>query len=216
MTVVVFPGGDAPPPAVVAHLPEGATVIAADHGLDHATALGVEVHHVVGDMDSVDPDLLGTLPAGVAVDRHPTDKDATDLELALEVALAVDPESLLVVGGHGGRTDHFLANALLLADRRYAHVAVTWLAGHDVVHVVHDAVTVGGTPGSTVSLIPLTECAGVTTDGLAWRLDGVRLDPGTTRGVSNALVATEATVSVASGSLLVVRPGALDPPPDQE
>jgi thiamine pyrophosphokinase len=216
VTIIVFAGGDAPPPDVAGFLPVDALVIAADSGLDHAAALGIEVNHVVGDMDSVDAVLLGGLDADVRVDRHPKDKDATDLELAVEAALDHSPDTIVVVGGHGGRSDHFFANALLLASPRFASTEVRWFAGIDLVHVVHARTTITGDAGSTVSLIPLTDCTGVSTSGLAWQLDGADLPAGTTRGVSNELDATEATVSVASGSLLVVQPGALGAPPDQE
>lgn len=216
MTIVVFAGGDAPPIGVAELLPEGAFVIAADSGLDHAAALGVDVDHVVGDMDSVDEALLDGLDPGVRVDRHPTAKDATDLELAVHAALGHSPGELVVVGGHGGRSDHFFANALLLASTRFASTGITWFAGIDLVHIVHDEVTISGEIGGTVSLIPLTDCTGVSTDGLAWHLAAEALPAGTTRGVSNELDATEATVSVASGSLLVVQPGVLGPPIDQE
>ena len=56
--------------------------------------------------------------------RHPVAKDATDLELALDAALAMGPADVTVVGGHGGRLDHFLGNALLLAAERYAPLAI--------------------------------------------------------------------------------------------
>ena len=58
---------------------------------------------------------------GADVERHPADKDATDLELALRRARATrGAQRIVVVGGGGGRLDHFLANALLLARRRLA------------------------------------------------------------------------------------------------
>ncbi|NND85221.1 MAG: thiamine diphosphokinase [Acidimicrobiia bacterium] len=216
VTIVVFAGGGPPAAGVADLLPEGAHVIAADSGLDHATALGVEVDRVIGDMDSVDPTLLAGLPPEVRVDRHPAAKDATDLELAIDAALALRPDAIVIVGGHGGRSDHFLANAMLLAGPRLVGIEIRWLAGDDLVHVVDDTVALQGAPGSTVSLIPLTDCTGVTTDGLAWHLESATLPRGTTRGVSNEVVATEATVSVASGSLLVVQPGALGAPVGQE
>ena len=59
-------------------------VIAADSGMDHALALGVEVDLLVGDLDSVLPE---SIPLAKRVERHPWDKDVTDLELALLAAL---------------------------------------------------------------------------------------------------------------------------------
>ena len=216
MTTLVFAGGDAPAPGLADVLPPASKVIAADSGLDHASSLGVEVDRVIGDMDSVDGDLLDSLSDSVQVDRHPTAKDATDLELALEAALEGEPDELIVVGGHGGRSDHFLANALLLGSPRFAHLRIRWFAGTDLIEVVHHSAALRGAIGATVSLVPLSDCTGVTTTGLAWVLHDASLQAGTTRGVSNRFDATEATVTVASGSLLVIQPGVLGTPGGQE
>ncbi len=207
MTVVIFAGGDPPPDAVLRYLPDDGLVIAADSGLDHAHRLGVDVHHMVGDMDSVDVELLDGLAASVVIDRHPAAKDATDLELAVDVALRSHPDEIVIVGGHGGRNDHLIANALLLASPRLGHTLVRWLAGPDFIHIVHDSVAIHGEIGSTVSLIPASDTDGVTTAGLRWALMDDALRVGTTRGVSNELIAPTATVSLASGTLFVVQPG---------
>lgn len=209
MIVTIFAGGDPPPAAAADLVPAGSFVIAADSGLDHAHRLGVPVDHVVGDMDSVDQDLLAALPATVKIDRHPTGKDRTDLELAVDAALASRPTEMVIVGGHGGRNDHLLANALLLASPRLDHTLISWLAGSDLIHIVHDSVDIEGRPGSTVSLIPASDTTGVTTSGLRWELLDAALAAGTTRGVSNELLGTSAKVGLSSGTLFVVQPGVI-------
>ena len=209
MRVVIFAGGDAPPESIGRAIPLDGLVIAADSGLDHAHRLGIEVHHVVGDMDSVDPALLAGLPSTVTIDRHPVAKDATDLELAVDVAVAANPDEIVIVGGHGGRNDHLFANGLLLASPRFDHTLIRWFAGPDLINIVHDTVTVSGRPHSTVSLIPASDTTGVTTSGLRWELDEAALAAGTTRGVSNELVEEQATIRLATGTLFVVQPGVL-------
>ena len=91
-------------------------VVAADSGVAHALALGLAVDVAVGDFDSLDPRVLEAVEAaGTRVERHPAAKDATDLELAIDVAVGLGAARIVVLGGHGGRLDHFLANALVLA-----------------------------------------------------------------------------------------------------
>ena len=48
------------------------------------------------------------------IERHPAAKDATDLELALDAAIALEPSRILVIGSAGGRLDHLLGSILLL------------------------------------------------------------------------------------------------------
>ncbi len=205
MTVYVFAGGDAPGHVEV---PPDATVVAADGGARHALALGLRVDLAVGDFDSISADDLAALErAGTRIERHPIGKDKTDLELALDAALALGADRVVVVGGGGGRLDHLLGGLLLLASDVYAGIELDALVGPARVHVVRDARVLQGMPGETISLLALGGPAtGVTVQGLRYPLHGETLEPGSTLGVSNSFAATEARISLAAGVLLAVRP----------
>jgi thiamine pyrophosphokinase len=212
--VVVVTGGDRPDAALVESLDlpvDGRVVVAADSGVAHAVALGLTVDVAVGDFDSLDPVVLEAVEAaGARIERHPEEKDATDLELALDVALGLAPERIVVLGGHGGRLDHFLANVLALAAPSLAGVGVEALVGEAVVSVVRPGpgIRFGGRPGQLVTILPVHGPArGVCTEGLRYPLAAEDLDVGTSRGVSNELVADRAAVSLTGGVALVVRPG---------
>ena len=185
-------------PAVA--LPAGATVIAADAGAE----LGLPVDLAVGDFDSVSEESF----AGLAeIERHPAEKDATDLELALRAALRFEPERLLVVGSAGGRLDHLLGSLLLLADDAWAGVQVDAQLGDAAVHVVRGERELHGEVGELVSLFALHGAAhDVVTHGLVYPLRGETLEPGTSRGVSNVFAAPQARISVGSGVVLAIRP----------
>lgn len=206
--VVVVSGGGPPDPGALAGLPPVAVVIAADSGLAHAEHLGLAVDLVVGDLDSVAPDVLARAEAaGTEVDRHPAAKDATDLELALDRALATNPDRIVVVGDDGGRLDHLLAGVSLLASDRWASTRVEARLGAHRLTVVRGPTELHGAPGDIVTLLPQHGPAlGVTTDGLEYPLRGEDLPPGTTRGVSNVLLGTSAHVDLAGGVLVAIQP----------
>src|SRR5581483_3457101 len=209
---LVFAGGDAIPRTVGDLLDRDRFVIAADSGLDHAHSLGIHTDLLVGDLDSVDPDLLrAARDDGTQVEHHPVAKDATDLELALEAARARGAHRVTVVGGTGGRLDHLLANALLLAAPRFADLAIDALLPPARLTVVRGARTLTGRVGERCTLLPAGGPAdGVTTSGLRYPLRGEPPSPGTTRGVSNVFVEPTATVAVRAGVLLAVQPEALE------
>jgi thiamine pyrophosphokinase len=209
--VVVITGGDAIERAHLPELPAGVRVIAADSGVDHALQLGIPVDHVVGDFDSASAESLEkAAAAGATLDRHPAAKDHTDLELALDAALALHPRHVHVLGGHGGRLDHLLANVLLLSRPGYRDMTITAQMGAARVAVVRDAATLHGPVGDLVTLLPVHGSAlGVTTTGLLYPLHAEDLHPGTTRGVSNELVDVPATVTVTDGVLVAIQPGHL-------
>ena len=184
-------------------------MIAADGGLAHAHALGLDVQLAVGDFDSAPAAAVKAAEAnGTRVERHPAEKDATDLELALDAALALDPERIVVLAGVGKRLDHLLSALLLLGSSRYEDVELDAVVGPARVHVIRRQRTLEGEPGELVSLLALHGPAeGVHTEGLAYPLDGETLEPGSSRGVSNEFVATTARVAVGKGILLAMRPG---------
>lgn len=214
--VVVVAGGDPPDPSARAYVPRCAWVIAADSGVDHALALGLPVDHAVGDFDSVSPKGLQALAAaGTPIERHPAAKDATDVELALEIAALHRPLRLLLIGEAGGRLDHTLGILTLLAAPAYAGIEVTARLGTALVTVVRDRRSIHGSPGDLVSLIPvLGPGGGVTTAGLRWPLTDAVLEAGSSRGISNEFVGGTAYVRVVTGVLLAIQPEApREPPP---
>ncbi|MEZ5170690.1 MAG: thiamine diphosphokinase [Acidimicrobiia bacterium] len=189
-------------------LPAHDLVIAADSGLHLAHELGLAVDVAVGDFDSASPAAVASAErTGVVVERHPADKDRTDLELALDAAVGRGATHLVVVGIDGGRPDHELANLLLLGSHKYRSVAIETLSPSARAVVVTGSATLPGTVGDLVSLLPLGGGArGVRTSGLEFALAGDNLEPGTTRGVSNIIESAPATVSVTGGTLLAVLP----------
>lgn len=211
--MVVTAAGD-PDPALVADALGGrrpSRVVAADSGAEVAHDLGWHVDLVVGDLDSVGADALARVEAeGGRVERHPPAKDETDLDLALRAAGAQAPAGeVLVVGGGAGRLDHLLGVLLLLGHEAHAGLRLDAVLGGVRVTVVRaDRRRLHGRPGDLVSLFALHGPArGVTTEALLYPLSAATLEPGSTRGVSNELVAEEASVVVAEGVVLAVQPG---------
>ncbi|HMJ79354.1 MAG TPA: thiamine diphosphokinase [Iamia sp.] len=213
-TVLVVTGGDPPHAGLV--LPPADLVVAADSGADHAVALGLRVDVLVGDLDSIDPVTLAAVRAADGeVVRLPRDKDATDVELALDAAWGRGAEALVLVGGHGGRLDHALATMGALASVAAPGRRVEAWMGPAHVAVTVDEAPIAGRVGELVSLVPLGGAVdGVTTTGLRWPLAEAHLPFGSTWGVSNEVVVVDAGVAVTGGVLAVVRPHALAPEHD--
>lgn len=206
-TVIVLCGGpDRPSPAA---LPAASAVVAADGGVDLALELELPVDLAVGDFDSASEEALA---ASARIERHPTSKDAGDLELALDAAMRLRPERILVLGGGGGRLDHLLGVVLLLAAEAYATVRIDALIGAAAVHVVRNERRLPGEPGELLSLFAAHGPAfGVVTEGLAYPLRGETLEPGSSRGLSNVFAEPEARIALERGVILAVRPRAASP-----
>ena len=203
---LVFAAGDAPLARLLPGLLHGADlVVAADGGLAHVVACGLQADRIVGDLDSVDPELLERFP-GVAVERHPVAKDELDLELALQSAAELGAGSFRVLGAFGGRFDHSLA-ALLVGAR--------WAAdGHEISlhggsHEAHYCLPgrplrLRLEPGTTLSLMALREAAVLDSRGLLFALHDTALPWGSGLGMSNESVDPEVEVSCSSGQAALI------------
>ncbi|MCL4257731.1 MAG: thiamine diphosphokinase [Anaerolineales bacterium] len=204
MHALVFANGelDLPPGG----LPQADLRIAANGGSRHCRALGVYPDVVVGDLDSLEPELQAELKAhGTQLLAHPARKDETDFELALLHAQQVGASAVTVVGGLGRRWDHSLANLMLAADARFAALPITFLHGSQRLFPIRQHVQLDAPVGSRVSLIPLAgDVLGVTTQGLEYPLQAERIPFGSSRGISNVVAAAAASVSLERGLLLCV------------
>ena len=204
-TVLIFTGGDAPAQTLLEELPRPDLVVAADSGYDAAIDLGFAVDVLVGDLDSI---RASDIPDHVIVERHPANKDASDLELALELSIRDTPARIVVVAGSGGRMDHELGTALLLCSPRWMGVdELDWISARARSHVIHRRRLLHGDIGATLSLIAVGgDAGGVATSGLRWDLENETLSHGATRGVSNVMRSPVAEVQLESGCLLAIFP----------
>jgi thiamine pyrophosphokinase len=188
---------------------EDLIVIAADGGARHCLRLGITPDVVIGDFDSLDDDweLIMLEKAGAQFIRHPARKDYTDLELALRYANERGAQEILVLGALGSRWDQSLANLLLPAAGPLASANITLMDGLQEMRLVRPGreLEIHGSPGDTVSLIPLgIKTLGITTQGLEYPLDNESLEFGGTRGISNVLLGETASVTLREGLLLCV------------
>ena len=183
-------------------------VICADGGGDAALQAGLVPSILLGDMDSIAPASLDRLrAAGVRVVEHRPDKDKTDLELAMDTALAMGAARITIAGALGGiRLDHSLGNLLLLSRPDLRGVETRIVAGDTEALAVWAHAALQGRAGDYVSLFPLTDTVeGLRTEGLRYPLQDETLHRAYTRGVSNELVGDTASIALTGGCLLVIR-----------
>ncbi len=188
------------------YLDQATAVWAADGGSKHLFRLNHLPDRVVGDLDSLLPELQDWLAVGnVPFEQHPPEKDETDLELALLLAVEQGEPEIWLFGLLGGRLDQMLANIFLMSHPALLGTTVKLITPTEQAWLVRQQTEIVGQVGDLVSLIPLNGDAQVaSTTGLKWPLTAETLQFGQARGISNRLTAEKATVIVKSGLLLCV------------
>ncbi|MCK4571194.1 thiamine diphosphokinase [Candidatus Bipolaricaulota bacterium] len=181
-------------------------VVATDGALDHAIECDIEVHTLIGDLDSLsDPTKLEERFPNMEILRYPEDKDWTDLELAINWALEQAPASIAVFGAIGGRIDHTMANLALLEKGLHSGIPIQLISGNESVRLIQGSLPLENAgAGDRISLLPISLFATVSTQGLKYSLTSQKLFRGQGRGISNVVVSTPARVDVESGVVAVV------------
>jgi len=183
--------------------------IAADGGVRLARAARLPLQHVVGDGDSLSRrDQRWLLAKAIPVDWHPVEKDQTDLELAIDLALAQRPTTIEVVGAWGLRADHTLSNLFLLERPVAAGVnAVLWAGWERIRLLAAGKYLIEPTfIGQRVSLIPLSRrVEGVCTRGLKYALREESLQRQQGRGVSNEVIFPHPMLEFTRGTLALLQ-----------
>lgn len=181
-------------------------VICADGGARHARILGLNPEMIVGDMDSIDPEIERHFRQGsVRFLYHPAMKDETDAELALFQAFELAPDRIWIFGGIGLRLDHTLANLSLLLQGLGRGIPVRLVDEWCEVFLVEQTAVIEGEPGQTVSFFPFAgEASGITLDGFEYPLQGATMRPERPYGISNRLTGRRGNIIVANGVLLTI------------
>jgi thiamine pyrophosphokinase len=177
----------------------GARVIAADGGMAHAAALGVEPELWIGDFDSSDADLVARYEH-VARQTHPPAKDTTDGELAIAEAVARGAGEIFLVGGLGGQMDHAFAHLMLLLRSHGRGLKIMMTSGHEEAWpLIDETVTLELARGTRLSVLPVSDLIGLSIAGVRWPLDVSDVALGSTLTLSNEASGGVVSVSLVRG-----------------
>ena len=179
-------------------------VIAADGGYKELLSRGIAADLVVGDFDS-----LGSVPEHPNVMQTPVEKDDTDMMTAVKQGLKQGCKAFIIDGGLGGRLDHTLANFQTLAYIAQ-NGARGFLLGRDmsVTAVSNSSMCFSQNEKGRISIFCAgSKAEGVTLTGLKYPLSNATLTCDYPLGISNEFTGTAATVTVKSGTLIVMWTG---------
>jgi thiamine pyrophosphokinase len=169
-------------------------IIAVDKGLEHALALGLNVSLAVGDFDSTNIEHA----KHIETIKLPSEKDQTDLQVAIEEALKLNPTTIYVYGATNGRYDHYHAAVQLLRKGDIRLVDET-----NEIRVVHNCLV----DIQTQDYISFFHYSGeplITLEGFKYPLKNYFISPFDSKCISNELKKTKGTVKVQGGHVLMV------------
>lgn len=183
--------------------------IASDAGIHFFAETGLKPYEILGDFDSADEKELSQFQndSSIIFHKYQPEKDATDTELALRLAIEKGSSEIHILGASGTRLDHVFGAVHLLGIALECGVPCYLADLHNRIRLVQARTVLKREEqyGTYVSLIPLTtQAEGVTLKGFKYPLDNHTLQSFTTLGISNEIVEEEAVIEIVEGIIIVV------------
>ncbi len=183
------------------------TVIGVDRGALWLIRRGIAPEIAIGDFDSVTKREKKQIHDRVdTYIEYSPEKDATDLELAIDEAIKAHPTSVRIYGALGKRFDHALAAAYLLQKLVSHNINGEIVDNFSKIHIVRRRQKFSRNASYRyASVIPLGANATVTLTGFAYSITKRKLTIASTLGISNKIAADTATIKVHQGAVFVIQ-----------
>ena len=202
MRAFVFGGGEIFPEYIEEKAQSDDIVICADSGYKNALSMGVNVDVLVGDFDS-----LKDIPNGnFELVRVPAEKDQTDTQLAVDIAVERGADEIFIICSTSGRADHALSAMAILERLWDKRIPATIVNGQNRIRFMRDSGTIiVRSAYRYFSVITLDRVAKrVSIEGGKYPLVKKDIMRGEQFAVSNEIVKNAALITVKKGSVYII------------
>jgi thiamine pyrophosphokinase len=188
------------------YIDEKDTILCADGGAEYTFKLGVKPDFILGDLDSISPQVLEYYQEkDVCFEKLPKNKNKTDTQVLLEKLIVDDYNEIIIFAALGKRLDHTLGNLYLLEKLYTPDTLIKFVTPQERVRLIKSKTVIKDKIEKTVSLLPITsQVSGVNLSGFKYELEGRTFKRGETLGLSNIVKDNEATIDLEEGSLLLI------------
>jgi len=178
-------------------------VIGVDSGTNYLYKLFLIPNLIIGDLDSINIKTLERAEKDNAeIISYETDKDKTDLELALDYLKINEAKNITVIGGESGNLDHLFGNLLSIAAFHKKEYIEWKQANQNIIFPNSELINIK--IGKLFSLIPLSNLEGVSINGAKWNVKNEDINFGSTKTLRNISNQGLIKVRVESGNYCLV------------
>lgn len=190
---------------IYSNIPSHAMMIGVDGGTNVMDRLQIKPNLIIGDMDSIQLEVLSRYEESTTILRYPTEKNETDCELAIRWCIENGISEVIILNALTGRVDHILGMLQNLLYAKQNGMKAQIVSGDQKILFLDNDYSFHEEPGTRISLIPFSSIvSGVLTYGLEYPLRGEDLFQEQSRGISNVVLQGTARIQHTSGELLLI------------
>ena len=177
-------------------------LIGVDSGVTHLYKLFFHPTHLIGDFDSIsEKDLKRARKDEATFIELQQDKDSTDLEAAYDLAIELNSDEIILIGGEEGDVDQ-LFGILLLCASHASVIKTTWLQKNYTIYF-QDEILLNIDPGTMFSIIAISDLYLVTIEGAKWNIDRELVLLGSSKTLRNESIGEEIKIKIGEGKAAI-------------
>lgn len=157
-------------------------IICCDGAANKLTDFGLSPHLVIGDLDSLSPELKVQYATILIEDG---DQESNDLTKAVHYCMDQGFPSVTILGATGLREDHTLGNISLMLEY-YPGIEVQMISDFGIFFLVHSGEQVDSHAGEKISIFSMDNRVKVTASGLKFPLNDLQLSRWYTASLNEA------------------------------
>ncbi|ARC84674.1 thiamine pyrophosphokinase [Clostridium argentinense CDC 2741] len=207
MKIAIVSGGKAPSEEILnIYIEKGYEIIAADSGANCLYKYRITPKILLGDFDSIDKEVLNYFKDKTEILTVPSEKDFTDTELALNMAIDLKAKDIVFLGCTGSRMDHFLGNLCVLYKALEKNIKASIVDENNSITMINTPTIIRGKKGECFSLIAFKEdVKNLTIKGAKYELNSYYLSLSDNLTLSNEFIEEEVSLVFDSGTVILMR-----------
>lgn len=179
------------------------TFICADGGANSAFKLGLVPDFIIGDLDSIKPEILKFFSDKSTIIKIKRQND-TDVEKCLKFAIRKGFSEALLLGVTGDRLDHTICN-LGIVLKFYRQIKCNIVAENSYLIPTDESITLKSNVGETISIYAFDRKTKITSEGLKYPLQNSTLAFGEKESTSNVALSNSVKIVVKGGIIFIIR-----------
>ena len=173
-------------------------IIGVDNGTAHLFNKSLIPSKVLGDLDSITPNLLEKVKnLNIDLICYESNKDKTDFEISLDSIDKPSEKNIFLIGGEEGEIDHLLSIFSLIINFEYAS-NITWFY-MDKTIIFRNNVSISLNEGTRFSIVPITNLKSLNVTGAKWNVNKENIKAGSSRTLRNESAEEQINVSCSEG-----------------